>query len=96
MARFIYGLDRRDWATFESALTDDFRYGFKDPEGSRWVWLTGRDEMVKRIRVTAESLVVSQHFCTNPLTRITGDEATMLVTTWPSPGPRIRPAAIRR
>jgi hypothetical protein len=42
--------------------------------------------MVKRIRVTAESLVVSQHFCTNPLTRITGDEATMLVNhlalTW--------------
>ncbi len=79
LARFIFALDRLEWERFEDCLTEDFRYGFKEPDGERWVWFAGRDEMVARIRVVAEGAVTSQHFCPNPLIEVDGDEAMMLV-----------------
>jgi SnoaL-like protein len=79
LARFIYGSDRLDWAMFETTMTEDFRYGFKEPDGRKWVWFEGRDEMLRRIRPVAEAARVSQHFCPNPYVEVAGDTATLLV-----------------
>lgn len=79
LSRFVYSLDRLDWESFEKCMTEDFRYGYRETHGDRWVWFSGRDEMMRRIRPVSESAVVSQHFCTNPLVEITGATATLLV-----------------
>lgn len=91
LARFVYSLDRLDWESFEQCMTDDFRYGYREASGARWVWFSGRDEMLRRIKPVSESSLVSQHFCTSPLVEIHGDTASLLVNLmgylWmPQPG----------
>lgn len=79
LARFIFRLDRLEWDAFADTMTEDFRYGVKEPDGTRLVWFRGRDEMLRRIRPVAEGATVSQHFCPNALVEVDGTDATMLV-----------------
>ncbi|MFC5995770.1 nuclear transport factor 2 family protein [Pseudonocardia hispaniensis] len=98
LARFIYGLDRLGWALVETALTEDFRYGFKEADAARWVWFEGRAEMVRRIRPIVEAARTFQHICPNPLIELAGDAATLLVNhmayEWQD-GPADRPPQMR-
>ncbi|XPP26868.1 MAG: nuclear transport factor 2 family protein [Leucobacter sp.] len=79
LSRFIYSLDRLRWKDLETTLVPDFRYGFKNPDDTAWVWFTGVDEMVRRLGLVTEHTVVSQHFCPNPLVEVSGNEATALI-----------------
>ena len=75
IADYAHGLDKRDFARFESIWASDARWrALPDQE-----WVTGRKEIVVAARKLLDPVNQSSHWTANLSIRVAGDTATGLV-----------------
>lgn len=74
LARFVHGIDTRDWALYRSVFADvvELDYGSYRP-GS--VGPMSADDWVERARRLFPGLTASQHLVASPYVQLSGDEA---------------------